>query len=92
MFNGIPVKQIRENSITELDLKGSEGKQLESFGGIILGHVMATNTSVKCLGVSGNGLGPDGGKALAVALATNQSITTVRGSCCTFMFACTIEN
>jgi hypothetical protein len=78
VFNGIPIKQIRENSITELDLKGSKGKELEAFGGIILAHVLTGSTSLQYLDVSSNRLGPDGGKAIAASIAENSTITSVR--------------
>ena len=51
-------------------------------GPAALAQAIGENTSVKWLGVSNNGLGPDGGKALAAALASNQCIMTVSGSCC----------
>ena len=47
VFSGIPIKQIRQNTVTELDLKGSKGKELEACGGIVLAHVLTGNTSVK---------------------------------------------
>ena len=47
VFSGIPIKQIRENSIIELDLKGSKGKQLEACGGVILAHVLTKNSSTQ---------------------------------------------
>ena len=45
-FSGIPIKQIRDNAITTLDLKGADGTQLEACGGVILAHSLKTNTSV----------------------------------------------
>ena len=77
VFSGIPIKQIRENTVTKLDLKGSKGKQLEACGGIVLAHVLTGNTSVQHLDVSANGLGVDGGKAIATSIAENCTITSV---------------
>ena len=77
VFDGIPIKQIRENTVTKLDLKGSKGKQLEACGGIVLAHVLTGNTSVHELDVSANGLGPDAGKAMAASIADNSTITSV---------------
>ena len=76
-FSGIPIKQIRENTVTELDLKGSKGKELEACGGIVLAHVLTGHTSVKQLNFSSNDLGPEGGKAIAASIADNSSITSV---------------
>ena len=45
-FSGIPIKQIRDNAITTLDLKGADGAQLESCGGVVLAHSLKTNASV----------------------------------------------
>ena len=45
-FSGIPIKQIRDNAITTLDLKGAAGTQLEACGGVVLAHSLKTNTSV----------------------------------------------
>jgi Ran GTPase-activating protein (RanGAP) involved in mRNA processing and transport len=77
VFSGIPIKQIRENTVTKLDVKGSDGKQLEACGGIVLAHVLTGNTSVQELDVSANGLGVDGGKAIAASIADNSTIISV---------------
>ena len=45
-FSGIPIKQIRDNAITTLDLKGARGALLEPCGGVVLAHSLKTNTSV----------------------------------------------
>ena len=45
-FSGIPIKQIRDNAVTTLDLKGAAGAQLEACGGVVLAHSLKTNTSV----------------------------------------------
>jgi hypothetical protein len=74
VFSGIPIKQIRENSITELDLKGSKGKELEAYGGIILAHVLTGNTSLKVLDVSRNALGAAGAKAFSAMLKMNKTM------------------
>jgi len=74
VFNGIPIKQIRENSIAELDLKGSKGKQLEAYGGIVLAHVLTGNTSVQHLEVSKNALRAAGAQAFSEMLKVNKTI------------------
>ena len=82
-FSGIPVKKIRDNAITEIDVKGVEGCTLEACGGVILAHCLKSNSSVTVVDVSSNKLGVEGGKALADCLKSNTSITQVR-----FVYKC----
>ena len=70
----IPVKQLRENTITSLDLSN---KGLGVDGGLILAVLIKNNTSVQHLDVSANGLGVDGGKVIAASMAENSTITSV---------------
>ena len=77
-FSGIPIKQIRDNSIALVNLKGSDGKRLEACGGVVLAHCLISNTSVTEVDVSNNRLGTEGGKALAAGLKDNTTITQVR--------------
>ena len=70
----IPVKQLRENTITSLDLSS---KGLGVDGGLILAALIKDNTSVQQLDVSANGLGADGGKALAASISENSTIILV---------------
>ena len=70
----LPLKQLRENTVTELNLSNSS---LGVDGGIMLAAVFEGNQSVQWVDVSQNSLGPEGGEALASALQTNTSITTV---------------
>jgi hypothetical protein len=77
MFSGIPIKQIRENTVTKLDLKGSKGKQLEACGGIVLAHVLTGNTSVQGLDVSLNALKKEGLAAFKEVLLTTSSLTDI---------------
>ena len=77
-FSGIPIKQIRNNSIASVNLKGSDGKRLEACGGVILAHILTSNTSVTEVDVSNNWLGAKGGKALAAGLKDNTTISQVR--------------
>merc|ERR1711998_506320 len=72
----IPIKQLRDNSVDVLDYSG---KKMLSEGGIVLAAALTVtqNMSVTTVHVSQNSLGPEGGKALASALQTNPSITTV---------------
>ena len=77
-FSGIPVKKIRDNAITEIDVKGVEGSKLEACGGVILAHCLKSNSSVTVVNTSSNNLGVEGGKALAECLKSNTTITQVR--------------
>ena len=78
IFSGIPIKKIRDNCITSLDLKFSVGKRLEACGGVVLAHILTSNTSVTKVDVSNNFLRAEGGKALAAGLKDNTTITQVR--------------
>ena len=70
----IPVKQLRENTITSLDLSS---KGLGVDGGLILAALIKDNTSVQHLDISSNNLGSVGGKAIAASIAENSTITSV---------------
>ena len=43
----------------------------------MLAHVLTGNTSVQQLDISANGLGVDGGKAIAASIAENSTIISV---------------
>ena len=73
-FCGIPVKQIRDNAITRVDMKDSE---LGPCGGVILAHCLKSNSSVTVVDASSNNLGVEGVKALAECLKSNTAITQV---------------
>ena len=77
VFSGIPIKQIRENTVTKLDLKGSDGKQLEACGGVVLAHVLTGNTSVQQLDASSNAMGSAGAKAFGDTLLVNKTLQTL---------------
>jgi hypothetical protein len=70
----IPAKQLRENTITMLDLSN---KGLGVDGGQILAALFDGNTSLQYLDVSSNSLGPEGGKAIAASIAENSTLTSV---------------
>jgi len=56
-FSGIPVKKIRDNAITEIDVKGVEGCKLEACGGVILAHCLKSNSSVTVWWACSYGMG-----------------------------------
>jgi hypothetical protein len=70
----IPIKQLRVNTITSLDLSS---KGLGVHGALILAALIKDNTSVQHLDISSNNLGVDGGKAIAASIAENSTITWV---------------
>ena len=73
-FCDIPVKQIRDNAVTRVDMKDSK---LGPCGGVILAHCLKSNSSVTVVDASSNNLGVEGGKALAECLKSNTTITQV---------------
>jgi Ran GTPase-activating protein (RanGAP) involved in mRNA processing and transport len=68
----LPVKQLRENTITSLDLSS---KGLGVDGGLILAALIKDNTSVQQLHAQNNGLGPEGAKSFRRLLEDNSSLT-----------------
>ena len=60
----VPVKEMKANSITELDLSG---KSLGAEGALVLATYMEDNP-MSILNVSKNDLGPEGAKTLAPAM------------------------
>ena len=72
MFNKIPIKEMRANSITELDLKG---KGIGVEGGLVVAGLLPVMGSLTSLNLSSNHFGAEGAAALAPALAANGSLT-----------------
>ena len=68
----IPVKQLRENTITSLDLSS---KGLGVDGALILAALIKDNTSVQQLHAQNNGLGPEGAKSFGNMLEHNSTLT-----------------
>ncbi|KAK3249355.1 hypothetical protein CYMTET_41213 [Cymbomonas tetramitiformis] len=64
----LPIGALRRNELTELDLSG---KRLRPEDAIILGALLVSNTSLNTLDLRWNDIGPEGAKALAVALTPN---------------------
>ena len=70
----IPVKQLRENTITSLDLSS---KGLGVDGGLILAALIKDNTSVQYLHAKSNGLRAAGAQAFGEVLKTNKTLTVL---------------
>ena len=76
-FCGIPVKQIRDNAITGMDVKDSK---LGPCGGVILAHCLKSNSSVTVVEAFGCAFGAEGGKAMAEALEANKTLNSLHRS------------
>ena len=61
----VPVKEMKANSITELDLSG---KSLGTEGALVLATYMEDNGAMSILNVSNNNIGAEGAKALVPAM------------------------
>ena len=70
-FCGIPVKQIRDNAITGMDVKDSK---LGPCGGVILAHCLKSNSSVTVVEASSCGMGTAGAKAFGDVLRVNKTL------------------
>ena len=64
----IPLQQMRENSVTELDLSY---KQLEGPAVMLVAYLFPTMTVLTSLNLSSNNIGREGAKALAPAIAAS---------------------
>ena len=70
----LPVKQLRENTITELSFTHCT---LGVDGGIMLAALLATNTSVTVVDASSNSLRAEGAMALRDTLKVNTSLKEI---------------
>ena len=61
----VPVKELKANSITELDLSG---KSLGTEGALVLATYMEDNGTLVNLNISNNSVGPEGAQALVPAM------------------------
>jgi len=71
-FNEIPIKEMRTDSLTELDLKD---KGIEVVGGMVLAGLLPVMASLTELNLSGNKINAEGAQPLADALRVNASLT-----------------
>ena len=79
MFNKIPIKEMRANSLTKLDLKG---KLCGVVGGMVVAGLLPVMGSLTSINLSGNSLtnyGRDmtGITELAAALRVNSALTNI---------------
>ncbi|KAK3268265.1 hypothetical protein CYMTET_23226 [Cymbomonas tetramitiformis] len=71
----LPIGALRRNEITELDLRGSGSKRLQPEDAIILGTVLAFNTSLNTLDVRHNAITGEAAQQLAEAVLKHPCIT-----------------
>ena len=71
MFNEIPIKEMRANSFTELDLNG-KGVGVE--GGMVVAGLMAVMSGLTKLSLAQNELGEEGTKFLCDAFVGNNTL------------------
>ena len=74
MFNEIPIKEMRANSFTELDLKG---KVVGVEGGMVVAGLMPVMGALTKIDVSWNIFGPEDAKVFADALRVNGALTSL---------------
>ena len=68
MFSEVPIKELREDKLTELAL---DDKGLGPAEGIVIAKLVAVTAVITKLDLNYNFIGPDGAKALAEALRVN---------------------
>jgi Ran GTPase-activating protein (RanGAP) involved in mRNA processing and transport len=74
-FCKIPLKELRANSLTELNLRG---KGVGMPGALVLAELLRTGSaSLTDLNLRDNEIGPEGAKSLADALKVNASLTSL---------------
>jgi hypothetical protein len=73
-FNEIPIKEMRTDSLTKLDLRG---KGIGVVGGMVVAGLLPVMPSLTSIDLSRNNLRDEGAKALAPALRDSPSLTEV---------------
>jgi len=74
MFNDIPIKEMRADSFTELNING---KGIGDEGIMVVAGLLPAMASLASLCLRYNHLGPEGANALAPALAANRSLMSL---------------
>jgi len=73
-FCNIPIRQLRANELTDLDIPG---KHICVPGALVLARLLSVSTSLTSLILWGNDIGNEGAKAVADALRVNDSLTSL---------------
>jgi hypothetical protein len=74
MFNGIPIKEMRADSLTELDLKGSWNKYVGVEGGMVVAGLIPVMGALTKLSLAWNKLEEEGTMAICKALKQNKTL------------------
>mgnify|MGYP000894950872 FL=1 len=74
VLSGVPIKELREDKLTELNLRS---KGLGPTEGIVLAELIKFSAVVNTLYLGGNSIGDEGAKAIAEALKVNAVVTTL---------------
>ena len=72
-FCNIPLKELRADSLSELDL----GEGVGVPGALVVAHFLRVSNSLTEINLRRNDLGPEGAKALGPAIAVSQSLTSI---------------
>ena len=64
-FCKVPVKQMRDDALTELDLSK---KEIGACGAMVVAHLLEFSRALTSLDLYDNVIGADGAKAIAAAL------------------------
>ena len=73
-FCSIPLKKLRADSLSELDLKD---KGVGDPGALVLAHFLRDSCSLKSINLCGNNLGIEGGKAIAECIRVSCTLMQV---------------
>ena len=71
VFCKIPMKKMREDSLTELDLSR---KRIRMHGAMVIAPLLQFSRALKSANLGGNGIGDEGTAALSDALKTNSTL------------------
>ena len=75
VLSGVPIKELREDKLTELNCLSSKG--LGPTEGIVLAKLIKFSAVLTTLCLFGNNIGDDGAKAIAEALKVNAVLTSL---------------
>ena len=74
VLSEVPIKELRADTLTELDLSG---KGLGATEGIVLAELIKVTTAMTKLNLAMNQFGDKGGVAIANALGVNATLTSL---------------
>ena len=71
-FCEVPVKQMRDDALTELDLKD---KNIGACGAMVVAHLLEFSRSLKSANLAASDIGDEGASAISTALESNTTLT-----------------